>query len=453
MVTRSKKYKHCFVIAMMCLSLLGLACSGDAPKQSSDRQMATLITQKWYRLMLDLEQHTPGYRPPVSARTFAYIGLTAYNAALPALPELVPAHTFLKGSPVMATPTAAFHLPTALNAAYAKILQYTFMTAPNPLPDQIAKTAMEINDLIQNQFPEVNYGPSAAYGIAAADAVWQWSKTDTFGHDACMFNYDRNFVPKTCTGCWQPPQSHPAPPLLPHWGNVRTFILSSEEIPVKPPIAFDEKPGSAFYAEAMEVFTNSQHLSKENHWIAEFWSDDLPEFTVSPSGRWISIAWQAIEKAKPDFSKIIEIYLKTGIALHDAGVICWKEKYHYLLERPDTYIQRNISPTWQPLHPTPNFPAYPSGHAACGAAAAAVLSDLLGSTFSITDRTHEGRTEFQGMPRTFKSFEDMAQENALSRLALGVHFRMDCEEGLRIGLLSGHKINAVSVKREIALKQ
>ena len=71
----------------------------------------------------------------------------------------------------------------------------------------------------------------------------------------------------------------------------------------------------------------------------------------------------------------------------------------------------------------------------------------------MTDRTHEGRTEFQGMPRTFKSFEDMAHENALSRLALGVHFRMDCEEGLRLGLLSGQKINAVSLRRESALKR
>lgn len=110
----------------------------------------------------------------------------------------------------------------------------------------------------------------------------------------------------------------------------------------------------------MEVFTTSQHLSKENHWIAEFWSDDLPEFTVSPSGRWVSITWQAIDKAQPDFPKLLEIYLKTGIALHDAGVLCWKEKYKYQLERPETYIQRNISPAWQPLHPSPNFPAYPS---------------------------------------------------------------------------------------------
>lgn len=453
MMIKNKQLYALIAVLIVGFCLLLTSCRNDVSTQSSDRQLAGQITQKWMRLMLDLEQHTPGYRPPVSARTFAYVGLVGYNAVQPALPELMPAHTFLKGSPMMDAPNDVYFFPAALNAAYAKILRYVFATAPNPLPDRITKTALENQELIKKRFPGANHAQSEAFGIAVADAVWQWSKTDTFGHDGCMFNYDRNFVPESCVGCWQPSKSNPAPPLLPHWGNVRTFILSPDEIPVKPPIAFDENPSSAFYAEAMEVFTNSQHLSKENHWIAEFWSDDLPQFTVSPSGRWISIAWQAIEKARPDFSKIIEIYLKTGIALHDAGVICWKEKYHYRLERPEGYIQRNISNTWEPLHPTPSFPSYPSGHAACGAAAAAVLSNLLGADFAMTDRTHEGRTEFQGMPRTFHSFEEMAHENALSRLSLGVHFRMDCEEGLRLGLLSGHKINAVSLRRETALKR
>jgi hypothetical protein len=426
----------------------------DTPRDSEERVIAAQITQRWYRLMLDLERYTPGYRPPVSARSFAYIGLTAYTAALPALPELVPANTFLPDCPTIDFPDKSnYYLPAALNAAYAKILQHTFATAPKQLLERIPQTEKEISALFSRKNDDSVIHPSIAFGKSVAEAIWQWSETDSLGHDACMYNYDRNFVPEKCAGCWQPPRHASQPALLPHWGEVRTFILKPEEIPVKPPIAFDDKPGSAFYSEAMEVFTHSQHLSRENQWIAEFWSDDLPEFTVSPSGRWISITWQAIEKAKPDFITIIEVYLKTGIALHDAGVLCWKGKYYYQLERPDSYIQRNIQSDWQPLHPTPNFPAYPSGHAACGAAAATVLSETFGSSFKITDRTHEGRTEFQGTPRTFHSFQDMAHENALSRLSLGVHFRMDCEEGLRIGRLSGHKINAISLHRETVLKQ
>lgn len=430
------------------------ACQRHSPSDTPERLVSASVTQKWYRLTLELEQHTPGYRPPVSARTFAYIALAAYNAAQPCMPEMAAASSFLKGSPPVSLPdkNTPLLLPAALNAAYATIIKRTFATAPVPLLTRIDETENELQAFIENQFPQ-NYNSSAAFGASAANAVWNWSQTDTLGHDACMFNYDRDFVPNDCPGCWKPSTGNSKPALLPHWGEVRTFMIAPDEFSVKPPLPFDEKPGSAFYTEAMEVFTTSQHLSKENHWIAEFWSDDLPEFTVSPSGRWVSITWQAIEKARPEFSKIIEIYLKTGIALHDAGVLCWKEKYKYQLERPDTYIQRNISPVWEPLHPSPNFPAYPSGHAACGAAAATVLSDLLGADFAMTDRTHEGRTEFQGQPRSFASFEDMAHENALSRLALGVHFRMDCEEGLRLGRLAGHKINAVSLRKRETIRQ
>jgi hypothetical protein len=83
--------------------------------------------------------------------------------------------------------------------------------------------------------------------------------------------------------------------------------------------------------------------------------------------------------------------------------------------------------------PAPSFPAYPSGHSVFGATAAVILENYFGSTFNLTDNSHEGRKEFLGKPRTFNSFFEMANENARSRMHLGVHFRMDCEEGMRLG--------------------
>ena len=77
--------------------------------------------------------------------------------------------------------------------------------------------------------------------------------------------------------------------------------------------------------------------------------------------------------------------------------------------------------------------------AVAAAAAAEVLSQTFGDVFSFTDRTHENREEFAGVPRTYQSFRDMAKEIAASRILLGVHFRMDCEEGLRIGTIIGEQ--------------
>lgn len=41
----------------------------------------------------------------------------------------------------------------------------------------------------------------------------------------------------------------------------------------------------------------------------------------------------------------------------------------------------------------------------------------------------------------------MAEENALSRLFIGVHYRMDCEEGLRLGYLIGEQVSAFKVRK------
>ena len=46
---------------------------------------------------------------------------------------------------------------------------------------------------------------------------------------------------------------------------------------------------------------------------------------------------------------------------------------------------------------------------------------------------------FMVKPRTFNSFDEMSKENAISRVFLGVRWRFDCEEGLRLGDLIGEK--------------
>jgi membrane-associated phospholipid phosphatase len=114
-----------------------------------------------------------------------------------------------------------------------------------------------------------------------------------------------------------------------------------------------------------------------------------------------------------------------------------------------SYIRRVIDPSytipWLPF--TPSFPAYPSGHSTFGAAGAEVLTDIFGDNYAMVDHCHEKRTEFNGKPRPFDSFYDMAQENAFSRIPLGVHFRMDAEEGLRLGYLCGRRVNELPFKK------
>jgi hypothetical protein len=194
------------------------------------------------------------------------------------------------------------------------------------------------------------------------------------------------------------------------------------------------------YAEALEIYTLSKPLSNEYKWIAEFWSDDLPGVTFSPSTRWFSILNQVVESEKSTFDQVKEMYFILSLAIHETAVICWELKYSTLCSRPASYIKAKIDPSWEPFHANPVFPAYPSGHSSFSAAASTILEHYFGAKYSFTDNSHKGNRAFYSDPRSYDSFHEMSQENAKSRMYLGVHFRKDCEDGLHLGSEVGSKI-------------
>ena len=99
-----------------------------------------------------------------------------------------------------------------------------------------------------------------------------------------------------------------------------------------------------------------------------------------------------------------------------------------------TYIRQNIDANFSPIlgeaiaQPglTPSFPGYPSGHSTFAGVSWRILEHFFGAQYEFTDLCHKDRAEFDGYPRTFTSWKEMAEENAFSRIPLGVHIRMDC---------------------------
>ena len=149
----------------------------------------------------------------------------------------------------------------------------------------------------------------------------------------------------------------------------------------------------------------------------------------------------------------LHLLVKVGFALNDAAVSTWKYKYEHMVMRPSVFVQEFIDPSYQTnLYrlipwPNPTFPGYPSGHSCFASAAGGVFISFFGDNTNFTDRSHEGRTEFRGTPRKFKSFSDMAYENAFSRIPLGVHIEMDCSEGLRLGYEIADAINEYDLSK------
>jgi hypothetical protein len=282
------------------------------------------------------------------------------------------------------------------------------------------------------------FGRSAQRGIEVANHVFEWSTSDG-GHEGYLRNFPSDYVPPAGTGAWEPTPPGFQSALQPYWGNNRPFVLTSgDQFDPGPPPAFSSEPGSAFYAEAMEVYGAVNNLTPEQRDIALFWSDD-PGQTATPPGHSISIMTQVLEARQASLALAAEAYLKSGIAVADAFIACWNAKFAYNLIRPITYIRRHIDPDWGDSLPvtTPPFPEYPSGHSVQTGAFAQVLFDLFGD-FAFTDHTHDAR----GLAaRSFTSCDAMAAETAISRLYGGIHFRSAIDRGVDQGNQIGRAVS------------
>jgi hypothetical protein len=446
--------------------LLGIfSCQkDDDPKVEPSvlaKEFSSDVPLEWYRLLEQIDRYSPGYRPPAAARMLAYTGLAAYEAAVPGMPDY---NSLANQYPGLALPETEankkYHWPSAVNAAFHVMFvkNYPHIEASDKLKIENLNQAFE--DKYAGQLDADVFTHSKAFGEAVANAIYEWSKTDAAGHEAFLNPHPSSYTPPAGDGLWQPTFPDYTPALFPYWGQVRPFAMKNDDLLAKPPLPWSNDPNSQLYQQAKEtqvwVDNIKAGLDDEGLWIAEFWSDDIFELTFEPAVRQIAIANQVVAIEKPSLETALELYAKMGMALCDAGIAIWNSKYVYKYERPIHYIRRNFDPNWTPLldNPiggyegiTPPFPAYPSGHSGFGGAGASVLTDIFGYHYTLTDNCHKGRVEFRGEPRTFYTFIDMAVENAYSRLPLGVHFRMDCDEGLRLGYLAGQRVAELPWKK------
>jgi hypothetical protein len=403
---------------------------------------ATVATA-WFDLTLELIRTTPGFTPPVAARTLGYAGVALYEAVAPSARGYQSLGRVLPGLPGLPRPHGRLHGPTAANAALARIVRALFPTATEV--NRAAIDALESTFLQQahGALPRSTRRASVEHGRDVARAVFEWSRDDG-GHEGYWRNFPPGYEPPAGPGLWVPTPPAFQPALQPFWGVNRCLAVpGGTTCPPGDHSRYSEQGGSAFFTEAIEVYDAVNNLTVEQEAIARFWSDDSGA-TVTPPGHSISIATQVLRREDASLTAAAETYLKAGIAVCDAFVACWNTKYRYNLLRPVTYIQRVIDPAWLPLLGTPPFPEYTSGHSVQSGAAFAVLTDLWGENYAFEDRTHDAR----GLaPRRFTSFTQAAEEAALSRLYGGIHFRPAIERGLEQGRCLADAVNRLPVHR------
>jgi len=412
------------------------------------------VANEWMDNFLFVERFAPGFRPPVAARSLAFINLAAYESIVGNSSVYNSVAPNFQGLTVPAREAGKIYNDQAVvNEVYYQMMKNFF---PHVLDEYKTSIETQYQKFDVSKISPDELARSKKYGQAVAKAIFDFSLTDALGSKGYLNNQPNDYVPPIGAGKWQPSFPDFSKALLPYWGKTKTFVITEADKLSPPPIPYSTSVSSPFFLQAFEVHQSTTPLPYEAQWIAEFWSDDIYKLTFEPSARWIAIAEQVIKNEKVPLEKAIYTYAKVSIGLSDAGVACWNSKYVYNVERPTSYIRREINKDWtsklnNPINNvkgvTPPFPAYPSGHSTFGGVAAEVLNDIYGKNYPMTDRCHEGRTEFLGKPRSFKNFDAMANENAYSRIPLGVHYRMDCSEGLRMGYQVGRAVNKLAWKK------
>ncbi|MEV4413715.1 vanadium-dependent haloperoxidase [Catellatospora sp. NPDC049609] len=260
----------------------------------------------------------------------------------------------------------------------------------------------------------------------------------------------------TVPGAWRNTGSGSA--ATPNWGGVTPFSLTSgSQFRPQLPLGFPDyasllaSPGYAAQVNEIKSYgaANSTTRTADQTQLAWFWANDLDD-TYKPPGQLFAHTRIIAELRGLSTTATLRLFALVAIAMADAGIASWDAKYRTGVDlwRPESAVRLAdtdgnaatvADPNWKPLSAdkfgvnfSPPFPAYVSGHATFAGAWAGVMQAFLGTdTVTWTATTEDPHAI--GVTRTFHTISAAATENALSRIYLGVHYRMDADFGLATG--------------------
>lgn len=422
-----KNYISCCTAAVVLLITPGLA-----QRVSQKQQDAQLLADNVFHLS-EVMLHDVA-SPPAAARFYAYALLGAYEAALPLSPQLPDINRGLRVRPAITPPAQSSTYDRTFCAIYAMLDVGRQIMPSGSMLEQNQQALVE-HFRKRKKLPAEQLTAQVQYAQAIAKQVMQYARADDYNR---LSTYAR-YKPSKEEGAWYPTPPEYMAAVEPQWPTVRAFFLdSAAQFAPAPRAPFSRDSTSTFYQLMKEVYTIGKNLTPEQNTIAHFW--DCNPFAVtysghmaiglkkiSPGGHWMGITGIACKKAGLPIDSVILVHTAVALTLHDAFISCWKEKYHSNRIRPEGAINKIMDAAWRPLLQTPPFPEYSSGHSVVSAATAEVLTYFLGGQFEFIDTSEV----YFGIPeRRFTSFEQAAQEAALSRLYGGIHYRDACEQGL-----------------------
>jgi hypothetical protein len=385
------------------------------------------------------------FSPPQASRVYAYASIAAYEAMRQGDSTYHSLAGEVNGLTEVPRPAAGTTLSYPLAGIHA------FMTVGQALTFSRARMdslRLGVDARYAARLPKDVYRASIAYGDAVARHILAWAGSDRYKESRGYPKFSVTQEP----GRWIPTPPAYMDAVEPHWGTLRPFVMDSgSQFAPPPPFAFDSAASSPFMRDAREVRDVKLALTNEQKELLAFWDCNpyvmhvqghtmFATKKITPGGHWMGIVGLAARKVGADPVRAAEAYARTSVALADAFISAWAEKYRSAVVRPETVINTYIDEAWEPTLQTPPFPEYPSAHSVLSNAAAVVLTDLFGPDFAFADSTE---LEFGLTVRSYPSFANAAAEAAISRLYGGIHYRRAVEQGSE----QGKRVGALVVER------
>ena len=388
------------------------------------------------------------FSPPVASRIFAYPNIAAYEI----IAQNDTTYNSLKGQITHLEGIPKADTSNNLNYQMAALIAHMDVSKQLLFSEQIIESFRDSLYDVWESKNKLEFENSKKYGLKVSDFITNWMNSDNYRQTRTMAKF--HIEPEN-EERWQPTPPAYMDGLEPHWSKIRPFVIdSASQFKPIPPPNFSMDENSNFFKELKEVYNVSNQITEdgdesEEVLIARFW-DCNPYVSVTrghlmfavkkitPGAHWIGITKIACNTEDTDFNRTVFAYTKTSIAIADAFISCWDEKYRSNLVRPETLINRYLDDDWKPILQTPPFPEYTSGHSVVSNAAATVLTDIFGDNFKFLDDTE---TTY-GLPvRPFTSFVTAAKEAAISRMYGGIHYRSAIELGVTQGMKVGNLVN------------
>ncbi len=334
------------------------------------------------------------------------------------------------------------NLPDADPVAAAS--QAAFVVAADQYPDQRER----LTELRDRWLRDIDAGESRRsgeeLGDGAARAILAYRKGDGWDAEA-----EYRWHPMA-PGVYAEFEEHSGTPqgfiFGAGWAKARGFALDSPgQFRAPPPPEITSEVYTRAFDEVKELgrFQSMTRTPDQTH-IALWWKD----FAENSHNR---LARDLIAKEDLPLHEAVRLLALLNMAIFDGYVSSFENKFRYNHWRPYTAIRwaandgnPNTLPevTWTNTHRhTYAFPSYPSAHGTACAAAMTAFDDVFGEDYAFTMRIpvvdvagpFSGKIEMHPPTRSFESFSEAAMQCGLSRVYLGIHFRYDSTEGVRLG--------------------